>query len=86
MIAVAAEQESIGRRIARLRHERGLSQRALAEGLVHVTYAYVSRIEGGSRQPSLRAMREIAKRLGVTALYLETGSDGVRCPHCGRAA
>ena len=27
---------------------------------------------------------DLAKRLGVTALYLETGSDTVRCPHCGR--
>jgi transcriptional regulator with XRE-family HTH domain len=83
---VATTRESIGQRVERLRYERGLSQRELAEGLERVTYAYISRIEHDTRTPSLRALRQLAERLGVTALYLETGSDRVRCPHCGRTA
>jgi transcriptional regulator with XRE-family HTH domain len=79
-------RESIGQRVKRLRVERGLSQRALAEGLDRVTFAYISRIESETRTPSLRALRQLAERLGVSSLYLETGSDRVRCPHCGRSA
>src|ERR671932_2871849 len=65
--------ESIGQRLRRLRLEKGLSQRELAGP--GVSYAYVSRIEGGQRRPSLRAVRVLARKLGVTAEYLETGSD-----------
>jgi tetratricopeptide (TPR) repeat protein len=53
--------------------ERGLSQRELAAP--GVSYAYISRIEAGTRQPSVKALRRLAAKLGVTADYLETGSD-----------
>src|SRR3954464_100589 len=67
------QAESIGQRLRRLRHERGLSQRDLsAPG---VSYAYISRIEAGARRPSVKALRMLAKKLGVTPGYLETGSD-----------
>jgi transcriptional regulator with XRE-family HTH domain len=75
-------KESIGQRLQRLRMERGLSQRELGEP--GVSYAYISRIEAGARQPSEKALRALAPKLGVTALYLETGSDDGVCPHCGR--
>ena len=52
----------------RLRLERGLSQRQLASR--GVTYAYISRIESGQRIPSVRAIRLLARRLGVTPEYL----------------
>lgn len=65
--------ETIGERIKRLRRERGMSQRELAEK--GVSYAYVSRIEAGSRQPSVKALRKMAAKLGVSADYLETGSE-----------
>ena len=64
--------ESIGQRLRRLRLEKGLSQRELAGP--GVSYAYVSRIEGGQRRPSLRAIRVLARKLGISAQYLETGS------------
>ena len=73
----------LGERLRRLRVERGLSQRELA--VPGVTYAYISRIEAGSRQPSLKALRKLAAKLGVTPLYLETG-QGEYCPHCDRHA
>jgi transcriptional regulator with XRE-family HTH domain len=78
--------ETVGQRIHRLRTEAGLSQRSLAQGLDRVGYAYISRIEAGTRQPSGKALRALAQRLGTTALYLETGREDTLCPHCGRGA
>ncbi|HET8528473.1 MAG TPA: helix-turn-helix domain-containing protein [Gaiellaceae bacterium] len=68
-----AAGETIGQRLKRLRLDRGLSQRELAAP--GVSYAYISRIEAGSRQPSVKALRRLAAKLGVSADYLETGSD-----------
>jgi len=65
--------ESVGQRLRRLRHERGLSQRELASP--GVSYAYISRIEAGARRPSVKALRKLARKLGVSADYLETGSE-----------
>jgi transcriptional regulator with XRE-family HTH domain len=70
--SVPAAGETIGQRLKRLRLERGLSQRELAAP--GVSYAYISRIEAGTRQPSVKALRRLAAKLGVTAEYLETGS------------
>ena len=65
--------ETIGERLRRLRLERGLSQRDLSGP--GVSYAYISRIEAGARRPSVKALRMLAKKLGVTPEYLETGSQ-----------
>src|SRR5579862_2042925 len=65
--------ETVGLRLRRLRLERGLSQRELAAP--GVSYAYISRIEAGSRRPSVKALRRLAAKLGVTAEYLETGLE-----------
>ena len=65
--------ETIGQRLKRLRLERNLSQRELAAP--GVSYAYISRIEAGTRQPSVKALRKLASKLGVSADYLETGSE-----------
>jgi tetratricopeptide (TPR) repeat protein len=65
--------ETVGERLRRLRLERGLSQRELsAPG---VSYAYISRIEAGARRPSVKALRMLARKLGVSADYLETGAE-----------
>lgn len=69
----AREQEPIGVRLRRLRLERGLSQRELAGP--GVSYAYISRIEAGTRRPSVKALRTLARKLGVSPEYLETGSE-----------
>jgi transcriptional regulator with XRE-family HTH domain len=73
--------KSVGERIRTLRVALGLSQREL-EG-PGVTYAYISRIEAGQRQPSEKALRTLAEKLGTTAHYLESGSEHGPCPHCG---
>lgn len=65
--------ESVGVRLRRLRLERGLSQRELSGP--GVSYAYISRIEAGERRPSVKALRVLAAKLGVSAEYLETGRD-----------
>jgi transcriptional regulator with XRE-family HTH domain len=54
-----------------LRLEQGLSQRQLASR--EISYGYISRIESGQRTPSVRAIRLLARRLGVTPEYLESG-------------
>ena len=69
----AAPAESIGQRLRRLRTERRFSQRELSSP--GVSYAYISRIEAGTRQPSVKALRMLARKLGVSAEYLETGSE-----------
>jgi transcriptional regulator with XRE-family HTH domain len=62
---------SIGDRIRQRRLELGLSQRELAsEG---VSYAYISRLEANARRPSIRALRQLAPKLGVSVHWLETG-------------
>ncbi len=66
------EDETIGQRLKRLRLERGLSQRELAAP--GVSYAYISRIEAGTRQPSVKALRQLAGKLSISPAYLETGS------------
>src|SRR5213592_1218600 len=72
-IVAMAKRESIAARLRRLRIERGLSQRDLSSP--GVSYAYISRIEAGARRPSVKALRQLARKLGVSVEYLETGSD-----------
>src|SRR2546421_12451954 len=72
-IVAMAKRESIAERLRRLRIERGLSQRDLSSP--GVSYAYISRIEAGARTPSVKALRMLARKLGVSVEYLETGRD-----------
>ncbi|MET8685557.1 helix-turn-helix domain-containing protein [Streptomyces sp. NPDC004732] len=61
----------IGRRVLRLRGERGLTQKQLAEPAY--TAAYVSTLESGKVRPSEAALRHLAERLGVSYEELATG-------------
>ncbi|MET9440758.1 helix-turn-helix domain-containing protein [Streptomyces sp. NPDC006610] len=57
------EQPHFGRRLRRLRRERGLSQAAVVgEGM---STGYLSRLESGERRPTTRAVAYLAERLGV---------------------
>jgi tetratricopeptide (TPR) repeat protein len=62
-----------GRRLKEAREAAGISQRRLA--FPGCTAAYISRIEAGERIPSLQLLRELGRRLGVSADWLATGSD-----------
>ncbi len=67
----AQDTTGIGQRVLRLRTERGLTQRALAEP--KYTAAYISTVESGKTRPSEAALRYLADRLGVTYEELRTG-------------
>ena len=69
----ARATETVGERLRRLRSEQGKSQREISGP--GVSHAYISRIEAGSRAPSVKALRVLAGRLGVTPEYLETGTE-----------
>jgi transcriptional regulator with XRE-family HTH domain len=73
MRSVGGEVETVGERIRRLRIEQHKRQADIASDRVSVQY--VSKVELGQRRPSVRAMRAIAARLGVSADYLETGQE-----------
>lgn len=65
--------KTVGERISERRRELGISQRELAcDG---DSYAYISRLEANQRRASVRAIRKLAIRLGVSAHWLETGRD-----------
>lgn len=55
------------------RQSLGLSQRDLSEP--GISYAYISRIEAGARTPSVKALRKLASKLGVSVEWLETGEQ-----------
>ncbi|MGA9761147.1 MAG: helix-turn-helix transcriptional regulator [Gaiellaceae bacterium] len=67
------EVETTGQRIRRLRKAQHLTQIDLAGP--GISNAHVSRIETGARRPSLGALRQIARKLGVPVEYLEHGVD-----------
>jgi transcriptional regulator with XRE-family HTH domain len=62
---------TLGQRLRVLRSERGLSQADLAGDLV--SPSYVSLIESGKRLPEREVLDGLARRLGVSGLYLESG-------------
>jgi transcriptional regulator with XRE-family HTH domain len=70
----------VGKRIKRLRTLQNKSQRELA--CPGVSYAYISRIENGQRDPSYKALIKLADKLGTTAFYLATGRTTGVCPFC----
>jgi tetratricopeptide (TPR) repeat protein len=61
----------VGRRLRRLRLDRGLTQTQLARP--RYTHAYVSAIESGRQAPSSQALEYFAGRLGVPVDELKTG-------------
>jgi transcriptional regulator with XRE-family HTH domain len=82
----AIDHETPGQRVRRLRRQIGLSQRQLVIGLDRCSYAYLSRIEAGTRTPSAHVLEQLATKLGTTALFLATGRTDAVCPFCRRAA
>jgi transcriptional regulator with XRE-family HTH domain len=68
---VEGQIATVGERIRQRRLELGLSMPEISgEG---VSYAYLSRIEANARQPSIKALRKLAPKLGVSPYWLETG-------------
>jgi transcriptional regulator with XRE-family HTH domain len=59
----------IGKRIAEVRDQAGLSQSALAREM-ELSQSALSQIEAGERNPSYDTLRQIADALGVSVAYL----------------
>jgi tetratricopeptide (TPR) repeat protein len=67
------DPRQVGQRLHEARLGKGLTQRALA--FPGCTPAYISRIEAGERIPSYQLLRELGRRLGISASYLATGTE-----------
>jgi tetratricopeptide (TPR) repeat protein len=67
---------AVGVRLREARERAGLSQRQLS--FPGCSPAYISRVESGQRIPSLQLLRELGRRLGVSADYLATGQEETR--------
>ena len=65
--------EGVAVRLREARRRAGLHQSELA--FQGCTAAYISRIEAGKRIPSLQLLRELGRRLGVSADWLATGEE-----------
>lgn len=50
-----------------------MSQRELAQGCI--SPAHLSRVESGEREPTVAVLRRLSGRLGVSAEFLEFGSE-----------
>jgi len=61
--------KDIGRRIAELRSERGLTQEQLAERL-DVTPRHIQSVEGGFENPTVRTLVTFSDALGVEVVEL----------------
>ncbi len=63
--------ETLGQRIRRLRHDRGMSLAKVSGG--DFSRAFLNQVEMGRSQPSTRVLRVIAGRLGTEVDYLLEG-------------
>jgi transcriptional regulator with XRE-family HTH domain len=68
-----AKADEIGKRVRRVREQRGLSQQALADA-ADLQQTHVARLERGRHDPSLRVLRKIALALDVDLGALVTDS------------
>lgn len=66
--------KAVGARVRALRIDRGLSQADLAVR-AGIAKSYVSRIETSDRSPNREVLQNLARALGCTRRYLETGAD-----------
>lgn len=66
--------ETLGQRIRRIRHQRGLSLAGVGQD--DFTRAFLNQVELGKARPSVRVLRVIADRLGTEVDYLLEGKQG----------
>jgi transcriptional regulator with XRE-family HTH domain len=67
-----ADRKMLGKRIRDLRESRGLRQTDVAE-IMETDAGSVSRVENGKRDPSLRQLRRLARRFGLSPGQLLDG-------------
>lgn len=61
--------DDLGERIKKVREEKELTQEDLDE-LTGLHYTYISKIEAGKKQPSLKSLEKITEALGVSLSQL----------------
>ena len=66
-------EETLGQRIRKVRHARGMTLAQVAGG--DFSRAFLNQVEMGRSQPSTRVLRVIATRLGTPIDYLVGGSS-----------
>lgn len=69
------DAETLGQRIRRIRHDRGMSLAKVSGG--DFSRAFLNQVEFGRVQPSTRVLRVIAVRLGTDVNYLLEGREPV---------
>ena len=69
-----AHRRRVARSVGALRASRGMSRRDLAEAS-GLSYPYVSQIENGDREPSMKALSALAGALGVELGALTSAPD-----------
>ena len=67
------KDETLGDRIRRIRHERGMSLARVSGA--DFSRAFLNQVELGQSQPSTRVLRVIAERLGTEVEYLLEGQE-----------
>jgi transcriptional regulator with XRE-family HTH domain len=82
---LGSELAGLGARLGRLRKERGWTLEDLA-GRTALSRAYLSRLEGGERQPSLSALFDLARAYGVPFSSLLEPEPEAEGPAVVRAA
>jgi transcriptional regulator with XRE-family HTH domain len=66
-------EETLGQRIRKVRHARGMTLAQVAGG--DFSRAFLNQVEMGRSQPSTRVLRVIASRLATPIDYLVVGSS-----------
>jgi transcriptional regulator with XRE-family HTH domain len=69
----APEHETLGQRIKRIRHQRGMSLAKVVRD--DFSRAFLNQVELGKARPSIRVLRVIAERLGTEVEYLLEGQE-----------
>lgn len=64
-------EDGLGKAVELRRRELGLKRRELAER-AHLSYPYISEIENGVKEPSAKALRQIAEALEMKVAELAT--------------
>jgi len=59
----------VGQNVKRIRRQKGLTQERFAE-ISGFSQQYISRLEGGSRNPTVVTLYELASALGVSHMEL----------------
>ena len=68
---------TLGQKIKKLRTEKGLTQKDLADD-IHVTFQTVSKWENDENEPDVSTIRELAKLFGCTLDYLLSEEEEIK--------